>query len=596
MNLTTAVCAIFLGSAAAPTDAATVRFDVSSFLEEHAGDSVYQYDVIKFTTALQGLVNRDGPRLLLRYLQGSGQGERVNLDDYWLERAEWDALDTESMIAAGSFHEVLEHFEETVSNGVVVWDPEVPATANVASTVCGVEGWLPVRADSRLYGELVDGRGIPVRLSLVDRFDGSESGSAKCDAYLWAKREYLEEGRCHPSLMAYYMDAYSQRPGEDGFQYPDLSNSTLFNRDYYIMHRAFFFDLSPWGDEAPVDCPEQPLGTDRATLRAILAAQARANGGETFTSIGGFVPWNLKYTSRGVAGGQHEPVATEWEATALFSAYNAFKDADALSLVALTNASALSQVPLNEPFEQNPRPEPRPLEDKTFVLVYMGDYDSAAWLSRHIPSVWDDPGRGRIPMAWAFNPNLAERVPYVFNHIYRTKSSQDWFIAGNCGAGYLNPNLLAGERLGSGLPDALELWATHNQDWFERFDYSITGFIISGTHGNLPLRVQEVYASFSPDGVGTQLDFEQDIVNGVPFLRHAQDIYPNLRNLDATAEQMNRSGQGEKPQFVIFRMILQRPSTVASLEERLRELFPERDYAFVDPYTFFDLYARSLER
>ena len=49
-----------------------------------------------------------------------------------------------------------------------------------------------------------------------------------------------------------------------------------------------------------------------------------------------------------------------------------------------------------------------------------------------------------MPIAWAFNPNLSDRVPYVFDHIYKTKTSNDWFIAGDSGAGYLNPTLLSG--------------------------------------------------------------------------------------------------------------------------------------------------------
>lgn len=591
-SLCAAVAAVDLEDSCG-AESAVLRFDLRAFLAEHPGDTVYHYDVTKFTTALQGLVNRDGPRLLLRYLTAPGQDGVVNLDDYWLEQIGWDTLAPERIAQTDSFEAVLDHFDSTIEGGVVLWDPTVPATANVAATLAGVEGWLPVRAESRLYREVVVERGLSVSFSLVGMFDGSESGSAKCDAYLWAMREYLEPGRCHPALMANYIDAYTQRPGEPGFQYPDLVNSTLLNRDYFIMHRAFFHDLSPWADEAPVDCPDQPLGTDRATLRKILAAQAAVNGGRSFTSIAGFVSWNLKYTNFGPAGGQHDPVHTEWEAAALFSAYDAYKEPDALGYKALTNASALSHYPLAPRLRQNPRPRSQPLEHKTYVLIYMGDYDASAWLSREIPAVWDDPARGALPIAWAFNPNLAERVPYVFAHIYRTKSANDWFIAGNSGAGYLNPNLLTGDRLQSGLPDALDRWVAHNKTWFERFDYSITGFVIDGFHGPMNPRVAEAYASFSPHGVGTQYPPPAPVIDGVPFLQHAQDIYPDLRDLDATALHMNHFCQGDKPRFVIFRMILQRPSTVLALRDRLREMFPERDYAFVDPYTFFDLYARA---
>ena len=45
---------------------------------------------------------------------------------------------------------------------------------------------------------------------------------------------------------------------------------TLSNHDYFVAHRAFFFDLSPWVDEVPNDDPSQPLGLDRATSLSLL--------------------------------------------------------------------------------------------------------------------------------------------------------------------------------------------------------------------------------------------------------------------------------------------------------------------------------------
>ncbi len=568
-------------------------FDMRTELAQHAEDSVLQYDLLKFTAALQGLVNREEPRLWLRFLRGQGQSGNIHIDDYWLEHLRQGWLEDTPIKELDSFAAVLEQFDDWLT-GVVLWDPTVPATANVAGTVCGVEGWLPVRADSALYKMVVEnGPELPVRLSLVDKFDGSESTSPKCDAYLWAMREYLETGKTHPALMAQYVDAYTQRPDEPGFRYPDLDNAVLANQDYYIANRAFIWDLGPWPDEVPVDDPNQNPGTDRETLEKLLRAQYERNRGETFARIGGFAPWNLKYTTR--AGGANDPVPTEWEFAALFSAYNAGKDADALSLAGMANASVFMHHPLEERYEQNPRPEPAPMEAKTYVLIYMGDYDSAAWLSRHIPSIWDDPSRGNLPMAWAFNPGLSDRAPHVFDHVFRTKTENDWFIAGDSGASYVNPSFLIGDRLGSGLPDALDTWVAYNKPYFERFDYSITGFVIDGTAGRTPLRVQEAYAAFSPDGVGMQLDFDEPLVEGTPFLRHSADIYPTRGNVDRISDEMAAHARDDKPQFLIFRCILVRPSVIEALRDTIQERHPEHEWVFTDPYTFFDLYKRYLE-
>jgi hypothetical protein len=587
MGIVLAVSSLLI-SANAPL----VYFDMEKCLAALPDDSVLRYDTLKFVASLEGLANRNEPRLAIRFLR---QGER-SLDDYWLEKQQQGWLKDRTIQQENDFDRLLTLFPDAMT-GVVVWDPAVPATANVAATVCGVEGWLPVRAGGALYARIVDGGPkLPVKLDLAGRFDGKESGSAKCDAYLWAKREYLDKGRCNPALMAFYLDGYTHEPGKPGLHYTDLHNAGLANHDYYIAQKAFFFDLDPWGDETPVDDPKQPTGTDRKTLIALLHSQYEQNQGKQFTSVGGFVPWNLKYTTDGPAGGKHDPVPAEWEYAAILSAHNAIMDADALGLVCLPNASAYRHYPLKPRYEQNPKPAQRPLEKKTYVLIYMGDYDSAAWLSRMIPEIWDDPTRGELPVAWAFNPNLAARVPYVFDYVYATKSPNDWFIAGDSGAGYLNPNLLTGDRLGSGLPDALDVWVDHNRTWYERFGYSITGFAINGFHGKMPLRVQEAYAKFSPDGVGMQQGFAKKVVNGAPFLVHSSDIYPDGNDLAKAAEQMARFAKPDKPQFLIFRWILQKPDTMKKVRDLMIARHGDQNWEFCDPYTFFDLYRRSVEK
>ncbi len=576
-------------------DARLIYFDVLDAFKHMPQDTVLQYDTLKLVSALQGLANRDRPQMLIRFLQSEGNNGPLNVDDYWLKKMQANWLHEVEIKRTSSLKELLDIFSPFF-RGYVLWDPRVLATSNVAATMCGVENLLPIRHESPLIQYLeTNNVVVSIKENLVGMFTGEESGSAKCDAYLWAKRRYLDTGKCNSSLMAFYIDAYTQQPEHPGFHYTDLANSTLANHDYYIAHKAFFFDLLVWRDETPVDDPNQPLGTDRETLVQILGAQFKGNGGACFTTIGGFVSWNLKYTNHGPAGGSHEPVPTEWEYVALFSAYNAILDADALGLVCLPNASAYRHYPMKESYKQHQRPQPPALEEKTYVLIYMGDYDSAAWLSRNIPRIWDDPARGDLPIAWAFNPNLSDRIPYVFDHVYDSSSPNDWFIAGDSGAGYLNPNLLSGKRLNSGLPDALKLWEEHNTRYFKRFDYSITGFVINGFHGGMPLNIQETYTRFSPDGVGMQLGFQKALVGDTPFIRHNSDIYPKINDISSTADEMAGFAREKKPQFLVFRWILQTPTTMKSVYESLQSRHKEHNWVFCDPYSFFALYREYLK-
>ena len=68
--------------------------------------------------------------------------------------------------------------------------------------------------------------------------------------------------------------------------------------------QAFFFDLSIWGDETPVDDPGQALGSDRALLIAVFSSaynrtQAPGYTGPQMLHVGGFTPWWFKYTKDG---------------------------------------------------------------------------------------------------------------------------------------------------------------------------------------------------------------------------------------------------------------------------------------------------------
>lgn len=88
---------------------------------------------------------------------------------------------------------------------------------------------------------------------------------------------------------------------------------------------------------------------------------------------------------------------------------------------------------------------------------------------------WQDGGRGTVPIGWAIDPNLALRFPVIFPLLHATRTAQDTFIAGDSGAGYINPTQLYPPRQYSNLPSGAATWVNHNVDWFTRFGLSFTG-------------------------------------------------------------------------------------------------------------------------
>ncbi len=54
---------------------------------------------------------------------------------------------------------------------------------------------------------------------------------------------------------------------------------------------------------------------------------------------------------------------------------------------------------------------------RTYMMFYVGDYDSASWLYNMLKQNWDDPARGTVPLGWAVDPNLSVRFPLIFDCI-----------------------------------------------------------------------------------------------------------------------------------------------------------------------------------
>jgi len=274
----------------------------------------------------------------------------------------------------------------------VIWDPSVPATVNVATTIAGVEDGVvlsPEMAEAHLGAWQ-----LPVLRDLRGMFTRDQTGSSKNDAYRWAIREYLAKGRCSSRLICLYHDAARRGGGDPAY---------AAVRDLPVKNRAFVFDLSPWGDEKPGDDPDQPLGCDLQTYRMILRGVQRQAAGKHMTEMAGFFEFH-KYTNMPGHPSAHDPVPTEWGTVHLISPYNCYQNT---ATEFCYNQSFHSQAPFT-PLKQHRPAEKRVLQSKSYIAILMADYDSTYPLYAFVPDHWEDEERGKLPLAWGVDPNLIE--------------------------------------------------------------------------------------------------------------------------------------------------------------------------------------------
>ncbi len=551
------------------------------------------WDILHAASALQGMVNRSRPRLYTLLV-----GNDAEYDQFWLKRLRETWLTSEPEVRTSNLLALMDRHKRSVK-GLVVWDESVPATALAASTAAGVEGLIPVRYDAAansLFTQLT--KRWKVKLWLVKQdgssfFTGAETGSAKNDVHLWAMERWMKPGGCSPLWMAYYPDAgWIKLP--KGIP---LERTLLSNHDFFISKKAFFFDLSPWTDEVPDDDPRQPVGTDGRTLLKLLAQAAELAKGR-FIHVGGFTPWDQKYTR--FTGQKHGEVETEWRFAELLSSFNAYLDADAAGLHAMANASFFAHERLKKAYPQL-KPTLADLKargyldskaqvtPKRYVTFYVGDYDSSAWLYQMLPEKWNDPSRGMIPLGWAFNPALAFRFPTGMAYAREKASANDFFVAGDSGIGYVNPGMLQEPRVPSGLPSGLSEWEKLNRRLFKQWDLGIVGFVIDGNAPPMNQQTKESYARFSPNGVVAQKVPYLSHVSGVPFLRMGSDL--DRHQISEGIRRVNSIVPREGLHFAIFRTILWNPSDHKAFFEALKKDRP--DIEIVDPYTLFLLAKQS---
>lgn len=540
------------------------------------------YDEAVAVATVQGVINRESPSLYVlstKYPVGMADPARPS---YWLrvltQPGQWLAGRPGVMIAD---LDGLVRLAGARLKGVVIWDPAVPATVNVATTIAGVRDGIVLSPDQA--ARHLARWGLPVLEDLRGRFTGAETGSAKNDAYRWAIREYLTRGLCSSTLLGLYHDSFYAR-AQGAVDY-------AVNRDWLVKRRAFAFDLSIWGDERPGDDPQQRLGLDLDTYQLILAEVQRQAGGKHLTELAGFFEF-VKYSNFGGHVSRHEPVPTEWETVWTISPHGVYQNTSTSDTY---NQSLHSHFP-RQPLTQERRARPLAYDPKkTYLCLFMADYDSAYVLYDYLPKHWDDPNRGKIPLTWGINPNLLEACPDLIAHFYRTLTPNDTITADAGAAGYINPSRIR--------PENLPLFIRHNRAFFREADLDLAPMVLDWAPPTSA--VKDAFQQFAPQGYGAMIwDMhtntgagpEPHVWRGMPvlnLLNQANEFPGAVKTAEIIAQAIGENSGGLSG-FYFFRIVWTSPSQVMAMLDELRRRQPQLDIEVLDVHTFYALAGQKL--
>jgi len=101
------------------------------------------------------------------------------------------------------------------------------------------------------------------------------------------------------------------------------------------------------------------------------------------------------------------------------------------------NATVYTAV--NKPIKIPPVPKRPKLENKVYAAVYISDGDNIQYCQHAMAKIFEQSGRGMMPMNWTISPALADFSPMMLNYYYRKATTNDCFVSGPSGLGYAMP-------------------------------------------------------------------------------------------------------------------------------------------------------------
>lgn len=87
----------------------------------------------------------------------------------------------------------------------------------------------------------------------------------------------------------------------------------------------------------------------------------------------------------------------------------------------------------------SPVPKRPKLENKVYATVYLSDGDNIQYVQHAMAKIFEQSGRGKMPMNWTISPALADISPSMLNYYYRKATNNDCFVSGPSGLGYAMP-------------------------------------------------------------------------------------------------------------------------------------------------------------
>lgn len=547
--------------------------------------------------SLQGLVNRRGALLFLEYgSYDDPSTRRTNsvqmTEEDWFNKYRAVLLNNDQENLAYFKHEfqleitTLDSLESAIRlfrddlEGMVIWDPELPDSINLALIYAGLHKLLVVHPDDA--DKLSNKFALPVVQDLRGRF------STRIELYNWAFRNLYD--LCASGKAAHY---------EPTWQRAEFT-------DYIVQQNLFTFCLSchnktrlgSFGQKLLLLLIGGPLWLRDFLFDTRLDAFVRWCGlrlqevGAKEVALGNRIQRHIRKTrnpeqARPPVSDQsrlRSIVATIPNKYPTIFGWHSNRDDELAFMMAISanglrlapsflasNFSFHSQLPTRTPLKQHYLTADQvELEQKIYLTFTLSDGDQLTLMNTAEVGNWRREERGKVPFNWEVQPLLVEISPAMLGFYYQNLSDADMLVAGPSGAGYVIPPLVPN----------LRAYLTESGRFCDLADIRITTSYTS----NPPKRVLKEHGRAAGNFMGFIAGYFHlnktlmTMTGGRPFVSYA---WPHVTQIGLSTEEVLKGIRelidtpGEIPRFIACHLFAYR-TTVADIYRLVQSLDRKR--------------------
>jgi uncharacterized repeat protein (TIGR02543 family) len=474
-------------------------------LSQHLDDPI-----VLTLLSLQGIVNRNSPQIYLTLDQYSS---------FWLQYAK-TTIPTLQITQLNSSTDLISRFTSEIK-GLVVYDPSVPDTINVATTIAGLQDRLIVAPSSLPAIQQILGSVDVLDLrSDVSSLGWSNSPSGRLQLYQWVYDNLWPQ--CDKRMIGV------ANPGVPVSSY----KVSLGIRDYIVALGLVTLYLSP-NDPNQAALYTKFLSTAPSPIPIFGWTETEED--ETVSLVSSYGDW----------------------VAVLSHVNNPSYPAD------LTVLSGLQIQPVKYTPQVNANSTSQASAPGVYVTAYVTDGDNLGYDYSLGFGQWDAYRTSGVPVGWTINPTLVDIAPLVWNYYVATKGLAT-FVAGPSGAGYAQPGMMSTSQLNDYLNYAQGYWQTtgvataqvlgnttsHGVDWGNGVNQAAQ--LYANKLGPLGL-FNGYYSSLEPNmlpyALGTPSEVFFQHVSGVTVAPNAYAVSDDARDWNESQVMANliELAQGKAP-------------------------------------------------